>query len=69
MNQQAVVISVTDGVAYVDQVPPGVVVRVTDYDVDPQSPERDSQGRPCSVYEVTAPGRPIERRRPTRWER
>ncbi|MCC6591580.1 MAG: hypothetical protein IT168_33140 [Bryobacterales bacterium] len=45
-------ISVRGGVAYVDEVPPGVIVEVVDYDVDPASPERDQTGEPCSRYEV-----------------
>lgn len=50
---QVVRVHVTDGVAFVDQVPPGVVVQVTDYDVHPEWPERDREGRPCSRYTVT----------------
>jgi hypothetical protein len=45
-------IRVEGGVAFVDDVPPGVVVRVVDYDVDPESPEHDNSGRPCSQYSV-----------------
>ncbi|MCL4853804.1 MAG: hypothetical protein KJZ78_20800 [Bryobacteraceae bacterium] len=48
-------ITVRDGVAYVDEVPPGVIVQVTDYDVDPASPEHDETGEPCSRYEVSQP--------------
>jgi len=44
--------SVRGGVAYVDEVPAGVVVEVTDYDVDPRSPERDENGEPCSRWRV-----------------
>lgn len=49
---QMVKITVCDGVAYVDKIPPGVVVQVTDYDVDPRTPERDEEGTPCSRYLV-----------------
>jgi hypothetical protein len=47
-------ISVVGGVAYVEEVPPGVVVEVTDYDVDARTAERDEHGRACSRYQVTA---------------
>ena len=47
-------ISVVGGVAFVDQVPPGVTVEVTDYDVESNSPERDDHGHPCSRYRVEA---------------
>jgi len=52
--KQIVKISVVGGVAFVDEVPPGVLVQVTDYDVDPASPDRDERGEPCSRYEVDA---------------
>jgi hypothetical protein len=51
---QRVRITVEDGVAYVNEVPPGVLVEVTDYDVDPCSREHDGTGVPCSRYCVTA---------------
>lgn len=54
MKLPTVKISVIDGVAFVEQVPPGCSVEVTDYDVDPRSPERDEKGVPCSRYCVTA---------------
>jgi len=57
MKLPTVKISVVDGVAYVDQVPPGFSVEVTDYDVDPRTPERDETGKPCSRYTVS--GQPI----------
>lgn len=44
-------ISVIAGVAYVDEVPPGVVVRVRDYD-DPGWPERDENGVRCNTFYV-----------------
>jgi hypothetical protein len=47
-------ISVVGGVAYVDQVPSGVTVEVTDYDVALNSFERDERGHPCSRYRVAA---------------
>jgi hypothetical protein len=48
-------ISVVDGVAYVDEVPAGVTVQVTDYDVDTRNTkERDEDGTPCSRYVVTS---------------
>lgn len=48
-------ISVMDGVAYVDEVPAGVTVQVTDYDVDTRhTKERDENGTQCSRYLVTA---------------
>lgn len=53
MNQ-TVKISVVGGVAYVEQVPPGVTVEVTDYDVDRRTAERDKEGTPCSRYLVTS---------------
>jgi len=55
-------IRVENGVAYVDEVPSGVTVRVIDYDVAPESPERDDAGRPCSAYSVDG-------RRPARHKR
>lgn len=54
MSTPKVKISVVDGVVSVNQAPLGVAVEVTDYDVDPQTPERDEEGRPCSRYTVTA---------------
>jgi hypothetical protein len=47
-------ISVVDGVACVDQVPAGIMVQISDYDVDAHTRERDEAGRPCSRYTVTA---------------
>lgn len=60
-NSMNVRISVVGGVAYVDQVPAGVTVEVTDYDVDARSPERDENGSPCSRYKVEAPATPEKR--------
>lgn len=47
-------ISVLNGVAFVDEVPAGVEVEITDYDVDPASYDRDERGQACSRYRVTA---------------
>ena len=58
MIGQTVRISVVDGVAYVDEVPPGVTVEVSDYDVfhvgDPLPIVGGKQQNPCSTYSVTA---------------
>jgi hypothetical protein len=45
-------ISVANGVAFVEDVPVGVTVQVTDYDVDPSITERDEKGNPCLRYLV-----------------
>jgi hypothetical protein len=47
-------ISVVNGVAFVDEVPAGVTVQVTDYDVDYRSRECDEEGTPCSRYTVSS---------------
>jgi hypothetical protein len=53
--KQVVKISVVGGVAFVDEVPPGVLVQVTDYDVDrAQATDVDEQGVCCSRYRVDA---------------
>lgn len=45
MEQPAVKISVVGGVAYVDSVPPGIAVQVTDHDVDRASATEVHTGR------------------------
>jgi hypothetical protein len=37
-------------VTNIDSAPLGVTVKVVDYDVAPESPERDERGVPCSRY-------------------
>ena len=52
MNQ-VVKIHVENGTPYVDAVPPGVEVEVTDYDVTIGT-RVDANRKPCSQYTVTA---------------
>ena len=52
MRTPTVRIHVEGGCAFVDQVPAGISVEVVDFDVAPDSTERDEAGRPCSRYTV-----------------
>ncbi len=48
---------IEDGNVFVNDVPEGVTVEVTDLDVLPCSKQRAADGRPCSRYSVTAKDR------------
>lgn len=51
MSNGTIKITVRGGVCYVDEdtIPPGVVVRVTDYDIEGGAADEDNDGNPCEI--------------------